>query len=234
MSEQLGPKGASGGGEQGARDTHQDGRRKVHGAVAKAVAAEAWAAGLASTGVDQVYDGWSRQVSPHHWTSVAIARRAAKLLTVGGPRRILDVGSGVGKFCIVGALTTGAEFVGVEQRPNLVAAAQIAASTLGAGRARFVNADFVALDFKEFDAFYVFNPFEELVNLEVTPIDETVEISPGRFDGCVESLIGKLLEALRGARLLTYFGYGGPKPPGYRLVRHEPAGEDALVLWQKG
>jgi SAM-dependent methyltransferase len=182
---------------------------------------------------DQVYDEWSRRISSQHWTPVAIARRAAKLLTAGGRQRVLDVGSGVGKFCIVGALTTGAEFVGVEQRPKLVAAAQVAASTFGAGRARFVNADFVALDFREFDAFYVFNPFEELVNMEVTPIDETLEISAARFDGCVESLIGKLLEAPPGARLLTYFGYGGPKPPGYRLLRQEPAGEDALVLWQR-
>jgi SAM-dependent methyltransferase len=182
---------------------------------------------------DQVYDDWARRISAHHFTPVAVARRAAKLLTAGGARRVLDIGAGVGKFCIVGALTTAAEFVGVEQRSSLVAAAQAAAGTLAADRARFVNADFITLDFKQFDAFYVFNPFEELLNVEVMPIDQTTEISPARFDRAVLSLISKLGEAPAGARLLTYFGYGGPKPPGYRLIRQEPAGQDALALWQK-
>jgi SAM-dependent methyltransferase len=182
---------------------------------------------------DRVYADWWRRLSPYHWTPVAVAKRAAKLLTAGGRKRVLDVGSGVGKFCIVGALTTAAEFVGVEQRLNLVVAAEVAAAQLGARRARFVNADFTALDFKEFDAFYVFNSFEEMVNLRVPAIDETTEMSPVRFRHCVLSLIEKLGDAPRGARLLTFFGYGGPRPPGYRLLRKEPAGDDALVLWQK-
>jgi hypothetical protein len=63
---------------------------------------------------DALYERRIRELSPQHWTPVRIARRAAELLTLSGAKRILDVGSGVGKFCIVGALTTEAQFVGIE------------------------------------------------------------------------------------------------------------------------
>jgi SAM-dependent methyltransferase len=182
---------------------------------------------------DQVYGHWHRSISVHYWTPVAIASRAARLLTAGGGRRVLDVGSGVGKFCIVGALTTDAVFVGVEQRPRLVAVAQGAAKRLGAGRAVFVAGDFVDLDFSKFDAFYLFNPFEEFVCVDRVPIDVSVDLSPDRFRYCVSVFMKKLRQVRRGARVLTYFGYGGPRPPGFRLVCREAAGEDALILWQK-
>jgi SAM-dependent methyltransferase len=199
-----------------------------------AVAARLRAGGVSSDPeFDQIYDHWLRRISQLYWTPVAVARRAAKLLTAGGRRRVLDIGSGVGKFCIVGALTTAAQFVGVEQRHKLVKVARKAAARFAARRTAFVVGDFASVDFGEFDAFYLFNPFEELVNVDICPIDGTTDISPARYDHHVLSLQSKLSEAPRGARVLTYFGYGGPRPPGYRLVRKERAGSDALVLWQK-
>src|SRR5690606_16770782 len=80
----------------------------------------------------------SRKVSRRHWTPVAVARRAAQLLTEGEPRRILDVGSGVGKFCIVGALTTRATFVGVERREKLVKEAKALVAALDVPRVSFL------------------------------------------------------------------------------------------------
>ena len=41
-----------------------------------------------------------------HWTPVHVARRAAQFLVTGPETRVLDVGSGPGKFCLVGALAT--------------------------------------------------------------------------------------------------------------------------------
>src|SRR5207244_1254082 len=55
---------------------------------------------------DRMFPTELRFVSFQHWTPVAVARRAAELLVGAGARRLLDVGSGPGKFCIVGALTT--------------------------------------------------------------------------------------------------------------------------------
>jgi SAM-dependent methyltransferase len=182
---------------------------------------------------DQVYGRWHRCISVHHWTPVAIAVRAAQLLTATGRQRVLDVGSGVGKFCIVGALTTQAVFVGVEQRRQLVQSARTAASLFGTPRALFVPADFTVLDFGKFDAFYLFNPFEELISEGIASIDDAVDLSPDRFQQYVVAVMTKLRQAPRASRVVTYFGYGGPRPPGFRFLQSEPAGEDALIVWQK-
>jgi hypothetical protein len=71
---------------------------------------------------DRLLPTWARNVSGLHFTPVRVARRAAELLVARAGARVLDVGAGVGKLCIVGALTTQGSFVGVEQRGHLVAA----------------------------------------------------------------------------------------------------------------
>jgi len=182
---------------------------------------------------DQVYSVHQRWISRHHWTPIAVAARAAQLLTEGGRSLILDIGAGVGKFCIVGALTTEAIFVGIEQRPHLVGSARAAAARFGTHRAVFFPGDFTRFDFADFEGFYLFNPFEEQLRGLVTPIDATIELSPRRFRRHLVCLLRKLREARSGARVVTYCGHGGRIPPAYRLVRSEPAGSDALVLWEK-
>src|SRR5258708_32599839 len=82
-----------------------------------------------------------RALSGQHWTPVAVAARAADLLTRAGATRILDVGAGVGKFCIVGALSTAAEFVGVERREGLVQVARRAAAQVGSKRPPFIHSN---------------------------------------------------------------------------------------------
>src|SRR4051794_37888374 len=52
---------------------------------------------------DAVYPSWARQKSSLHWTPVHIAVRAATLLAERRGARLLDIGAGVGKFCIVAA-----------------------------------------------------------------------------------------------------------------------------------
>src|SRR4051812_34171547 len=69
---------------------------------------------------DAIYPPSIRLSGEVHWTPVVVARRAAELLVTGRGTRVLDVGSGVGKVCIVGALTSDGEFTGVEQRGTLV------------------------------------------------------------------------------------------------------------------
>src|SRR5579872_1012394 len=103
---------------------------------------------------DQVYDQAIRDLSLQHWTPVRVAARAAWLLTQHGATRILDVGSGVGKFCLVGASTTDASFVGVERRGHLVDIARGAATRLGISRVTFVHANVDTFSFEGFDGVY--------------------------------------------------------------------------------
>jgi hypothetical protein len=60
-----------------------------------------------------------------------------------------------------------------------------------------------------------------------------LKLSPSWFRRHLVSLMRKLAEARSGTRVLTYYGHGGPMPPGYRIVLTEPAGADQLILWEK-
>ena len=182
---------------------------------------------------DAVFGERQRAVSFRHWTPVAVACRAARLLTEMGATRILDVGAGVGKFCIVGALTTGAAFCGVERRGNLVEIARAAAVRFGAGRATFTHANILDFDSDRFDGFYIYNPFEEHLEWDPVPIDHDVETSPDLHRMCVASTTAKLIRARPGTTVVTFNGLGGPMPPHYRQVRSERFCDADLTLWIK-
>src|SRR4051795_13047165 len=92
--------------------------------------------------LDAVFPDELRARSAVHWTPVAVARRAAAMLAPLAGHRILDVGAGVGKMCVIGAAVTRATWWGIEQDEAQVEAARHAAWALGVdGETRFVHGD---------------------------------------------------------------------------------------------
>src|ERR1700733_5012034 len=181
---------------------------------------------------DTLYPPHVRALSSTFWTPVRVAQRAAKLLAPAPGRRILDVGSGVGKFCIVAASMAHATVPGIEHRRYLVRVARDAAQRIDAA-ARFIHGDLSAIEWESFDAFYFFNPFYENLRGQGELIDDFVELSQGRFLRDVRIALDALLHAREGTRVVTYYGLGAELPPVYRLVSSECAGSDALKLWIK-
>jgi len=178
--------------------------------------------------LDQVFPDELRERSRLHWTPVAIAIRAAELLAPSPGLRVLDCGAGVGKVCLVGAITTGATWWGIEQDAVLVAAANHAAWLFDVGhRTRFVHGDGSRLAWDEFDAFYFYNPFTTLMLAQ--------HASPFLRYATIQNTLRRIEQRLAitrvGARVVTYHGFGGKLPPGYTLISREPAGGDALELW---
>jgi SAM-dependent methyltransferase len=182
---------------------------------------------------DAVYNERIRKLSAQHWTPVRVAVRAARLLTQAGASRILDVGSGVGKFCIVGALTTDAHFVGAERREDLVDIARRAASRLGVSRATFVRENIDAFSFEGFDGIYLYNPFFEQVSKFLVQIDRGLERSEAAFRYFARTTTAKLAAAVPPVAVVTFNGFGGQMPRAYAFRGDEPAGNDRLELWVK-
>jgi SAM-dependent methyltransferase len=180
-----------------------------------------------------VFPSAARKVSSQFWTPVTVALRAARLLVEEGARRVLDVGSGVGKFCIVGAASTGATFVGVEHRDHFVAVARDAARRIGAPTAHFIHGTLDAVDVADFDAFYFFNPFAENLQGPDVQLDQTVPLSEPRFLTDVERALRMLVQARVGTRVVTYHGLGDDLPPGYVLAHKELRRSGCLNLWIK-
>jgi predicted RNA methylase len=182
---------------------------------------------------DRVYPESIQRLSALHWTPVSVAARAAAILVRAGSTRILDVGSGAGKFCIVGAQVTSARFVGLERRQHLVDIAGGAAMKLGVSRATFVHASVEQFRFEGFDGVYLYNPFFEQISPYIPQIDASVEHSARLYRVFTEAVTAQLATLTPGTAVVTYHGFGGLMPTSYRFMGDEPAGDDLLDLWIK-
>lgn len=171
--------------------------------------------------VDAALPGWARALSTLHWTPVRVAQRAARFLVDGRPAHVLDVGSGVGKFCAVGAATTGARFTGVERRPALVEAATRLAKALDVSDAHFVCGAMEDLDWSNFSGIYLFNPFGEHFLEAKERIDLATDPSWALYRQCIRAALTRLSLMPEGTRVVTYYGIGAAMPPGYALVDAE-------------
>jgi len=129
--------------------------------------------------------------------------------------KVLDIGSGVGKFCLAGAYYKPyASFFGVEQRQHLVLHAETAKSILGLQNAHFIHSNITQLDFKQYDHFYFFNSFYE--NLMTTDkIDDAVVHSPHLFSYYHRELYKKLEQMPSGTRIVTFHCLEDKMPAGY-------------------
>jgi len=182
---------------------------------------------------DFIFPEFIRRRSLDFWTPIEVARRAAEFLAPEPDARVLDVGSGVGKFCIVGAAMTGASFSGVEQRANLVEIAKTAAREFQISRVDFTVGTIEDIDWCQFDAFYLFNPFEENVFANHGALDRSVVLSEARFWADVAFVERKLARLPVGVRVATFHGFGGRIPPSYELVAQHPLCGAVLRFWTK-
>jgi SAM-dependent methyltransferase len=183
---------------------------------------------------DTVYPAAIRLLSRRFWTPVEVARRAAAMFEKAAARRVLDVGSGVGKFAICAAAAApGVEFVGVEQRPNLLGIARSVGRRFGLRNVRFQLGDATEVPWSAFDGFYFFNPFVENLFDVDDAIDSGVELSQARFMYEVLRVETSLQTCPLGTVLVTYYGSGTRIPGGFTLVTSERAGRDWLRLWVK-
>jgi len=181
---------------------------------------------------DRIYPTKYAELSPVHWTPVSVARRAADLLSRGTQTRVLDIGSGVGKFCVIAALTTPGLFVGVERRGEMVDVARQTAHRAATSRTRFIHANANDIDWTNFNGFYLYNPFEELWRPDVRsvgpPGTETTE-----YRSLVSFTQQCLVDSRPGTRVVTYHGFGGEMPSCFQLTLLQPCGRDFLECWER-
>ncbi len=179
---------------------------------------------------DLVYPRGVRNLSPVHWTPVTVARRAAAFLVREPNTRVLDIGCGPGKFCIVGALTTGGQFTGVEQRKDLCDLAQTTIHQANIPNAKVFSGNIAEVDFSGFDAFYLFNPFEENLETELR-IDDSVHFSINLYSRYTQHVAEQLAMAPLGTRVATYCGVYQEVPMGYECL--ENSMDSRLKFWEK-
>lgn len=180
---------------------------------------------------DWLYPQRIQQLSRRHWTPVEVARKAARFLATGLGDRILDVGSGVGKFCLIGGHHyPESTFYGIEQRKELHNFARSAQRLTGVENVQFIHGNVTQIDFDDFDHFYFYNAFFE--NLaEDGHIDQDTEYSASLYHYYCRQMFQGLAHKPGGTRVVTFHSLEDEIPPTYQLV--DASVDFLLKMWVK-
>lgn len=156
------------------------------------------------TRFNSLYPENIQTLARRHWTPLNIAKMAAGFIAVDDNVSVLDIGSGVGKFCLGAAyFKPNAIFYGVEQRKNLIQYAENAANTLGLNNVNFIHGNFTQLSFKDFDHFYFYNSFYENL-VDTDKIDDSIDYSGELYHYYSRYLSRQLSDTVSGTRLCTF------------------------------
>ena len=180
---------------------------------------------------DAIYPDHIRLLARKHWTPISVAKAAAQFLVNRRGINVLDIGSGVGKFCMVGAaLIPHGHFTGVEQRSELVELSRTLWASYQLTNTSYINANIISIDFRDFNGFYLYNSFFENVDPR-NSIDQTIALSTGFYITYGTHTSNKLSSLPSGVRLATYFTDEWVIPTNFELVDTQFKGN--LKLWEK-
>lgn len=172
-----------------------------------------------------------QRLALRHWTPLRITKAIVDFLTPANDARVLDIGSGIGKFCLAaGYYKPSAFFAGIEQRSDLVQVAEDAQARLQLSNVHFQHGDFTNVDFSEYDHFYFFNSFYENLSDEHT-IDDTIEFSGELYNYYTCCLHKKLADMPTGTRIVTFHSLDDEMPISYHVV--ESKFNNRLKCWIK-
>lgn len=175
-----------------------------------------------------------RAVSGTHWTPVAVALQVAQWLEAMGVRTVADLGSGAGKFCVVTALASRCDFVGIEHRSRFVDAASALARTFELkDRVSFRHASLSAESIPRAEAYYLFNPFGENLFGPEAQLGNDVELSTQRYERDVAMVEAFLEKAPVGTIFIEYNGFGGWTPRSFAQMFVDHTHTDVLRLTRK-
>jgi len=179
---------------------------------------------------DKIFKPRIRLVSEIHFTPIAVAKLASEYLVTLPKTKVLDIGSGGGKFCFLGAFATEGIFTGVELRKTYHEEAVKIAAESGLGNIHFIHANITDITFEAYDAFYIFNPFQENISV-MDRINDEIPLNRALYDVYSAYVSEQLNKKPVGTKLATYFSYRKEVPTSYQKVSSHFG--DKLIFWEK-
>jgi hypothetical protein len=173
----------------------------------------------------QVKDKASRFFTPSD-----IAIQAGKWLSGNDERTVLDIGAGVGKFCLYGAYHTKSQFLGIEMRAHLVKISEDLFKHFNIKNARIVHGNITDFQFSNYNSFYIFNPFQENIVPELR-MDDSIPLARHYYYTYKQHVYVQLSLAEKGTRLATFHVTNYDVPNSYKVVEEYEDGE--LKFWVK-
>ncbi len=165
---------------------------------------------------DTVFPEFIRELSGIYFTPINVAKVASKFLTGKTEAKILDIGSGSGKFCMVGAAYTNGHFTGVEQRGHLCQLSDEIAQRYHLTNTTFIHANVLDISFVPYDAFYLFNPFYENF-MDIGMINDETALEADLYRLYIAHVRKELDKMPIGTKLATFFSSHSEVPPSYSI-----------------
>ncbi|MBP2618119.1 methyltransferase domain-containing protein [Chryseobacterium jejuense] len=179
---------------------------------------------------NKIYPPCIQAAAERHWTPVAVAKLAAEYLAEKPGKKVLDIGAGAGKFCLVGAASTNGFFYGVEQRASLTKISRKIAEKHDITNVEFINSNINKINFSNYEAFYFFNSFFENIDTS-SPIDHTILPDSYLYHTYSDYVKEQLYKTPVGTRLVTYWSKWDEIPGNFELV--DSACNGFLSFWEK-
>ncbi|WP_341864917.1 methyltransferase [Leptospira brenneri] len=187
---------------------------------------------------DKIWDSYLpkkfQTLSPYQWTPIFVIERTWKFLLEDQVKSVLDLGSGVGKFCVYLSLLSKGSFpiLGLEDRKELVSVSQAMKEQWKATNVDFQNTNFL----KDFPLghshYYCFNPLYETMKGSHR-IDDLKEKSANQFLKDLQSLKLNFLLLKPKTKLITYHGFGGSYLPGFKIILKEEIENGEFKVWER-
>lgn len=179
----------------------------------------------------KLYPRHIQKLADKHWTPLKVAQYAAEFLVPQDGAKVLDIGSGPGKFCLAAShFKPNGFFYGVEQRKELIDIAVEAEYNLNLDNVSFLHGNFTQLDFAQFDHFYFYNSFYE--NIDGTEkIDYNIQHSLSLYNYYNSYFYNQLEKMPSGTRVATYHSWGNQMPPAYYILKTQF--DQLLKFWIK-
>lgn len=179
---------------------------------------------------DTIFPAQIRTLSAAHFTPIEESIAASRFLAGIPEAKVLDIGSGAGKFCMIGAACTTGHFTGVEQRGNLCAISEQIAADYHLSNVRFIHSNITDIAFEDYNAFYFFNPFYEHI-FRNGGIDEAITLDKNLYTHYVAYVKEQLGNMPEGTRLVTFHTHAEQIPDTY--LARSVSEDERLVMWEK-
>ncbi|WP_165780376.1 methyltransferase domain-containing protein [Leptospira levettii] len=175
-----------------------------------------------------------KAISPYQWTPIEITRFTWEYLKTESVSSVMDLGSGVGKFCLNLVHYANGSFpvYGVEDRKDLVELSLELKQKMGLTGVHFTHSDFLVNFPFGHSHYYVFNPLYEMMKGEHS-IDFKKEKSAMVFIKNLQILKNHLNHCKKGTKVITYHGFGGTALPGYKKILKKEWEIGEWMVWEK-
>jgi len=174
---------------------------------------------LSDNEFNSIYPLSIQALSPRHWTPVEVAKKASQFLCYKDGLKVLDAGSGAGKFCMIGAATQpSCTFYGIDFREKLIHLSNKLKERYNISNVQYIRDNLMNVNFTDYDVVYFFNSFHEKID-DSAVIDYNSKVSYVLYRRYMTNFFLKLCKMPIGTRVVTYHTLDFCVPNSYTKVK---------------